>query len=69
MIELAKKQGQIERFILVSSLGVTRPFFFVTVLLNTIGNFVMKWKLIQENELRQSGLPYLIVRPGGKITH
>jgi len=47
-------------------MGVTRPFSFISLLLNTIGNYVMKWKLLQENELRKSGLPYLIVRPGGE---
>ncbi|KAL6061592.1 SDR family oxidoreductase [Balamuthia mandrillaris] len=69
LLEQVKKESteDFRCFVLISSLGVERPFFFVTMLLNVIGNMVMKWKLRGENELRSSGLPYLIVRPGGLV--
>lgn len=55
----------IEKFILISSFGVTRPWFPVTIILNAIVGMIMKWKLYGENELRESGIPYLIIRPPG----
>lgn len=61
----AAKQQNVEHFVLVSSLGVTSPWFFVSILLNTMLNMVMKWKLEGERCLRESGLTYTVVRPGG----
>jgi uncharacterized protein YbjT (DUF2867 family) len=57
---VAANAAKIEHFVLVSSIGVTdanHP-------LNRFRN-VMSWKLRGENELRDSGLSYTVIRPGG----
>lgn len=58
-VEAAKDAG-IDHFVLVSSLAVTHDDHP----LNKYGN-VLKWKLKGENHLRESGVPYTVVRPGG----
>lgn len=50
------------RFVLLSSLGVTRPERFPQ--LQQMGS-MMTYKLYGEETLRQCGCPYTIVRPGG----
>jgi uncharacterized protein YbjT (DUF2867 family) len=50
----------VERFVLVSSLAVTRPDHP----LNQYGR-ILDWKLKGEEALRGSGLVYTIIRPGG----
>lgn len=57
---LAARNASIGRVLLVSSLGVTHPDHP----LNNFGR-VLDWKLKGENVLRNSGLIYTIVRPGG----
>lgn len=59
LVEAAKDAG-VGRFLLVSSMAVTKPNHF----LNAFGQ-VLTWKLRGENYLRMSGVPYTIVRPGG----
>jgi len=59
LVDAAKGAG-VTRFLLVSSMSVTKPNHF----LNAFGQ-VLTWKLRGENVLRASGLPYTIVRPGG----
>ena len=59
LVDAAKNEG-VERFLLVSSMAVTKPNHF----LNAFGQ-VLTWKLRGENHLRASGVPYTIVRPGG----
>lgn len=49
-----------QRFVLVSSIGVTRPDHP----LNRFGN-VLQWKARGEEAVRTAGIPYTIVRPGG----
>jgi uncharacterized protein YbjT (DUF2867 family) len=56
------KAINVERFVLVSSIGVTQPDHP----LNKFGQ-VMAWKLKGEDVLRESGLTYTVVRPGGLI--
>jgi hypothetical protein len=51
-------------FVYVTSLYITRPKTFIAFLLNYMVNNVLGWKALSENKLRQSGLRYLIVRPG-----
>lgn len=51
---------QVERFILISSIAVTQPEHP----LNCFGK-LLTWKLKGEEHLRESGLDYVIVRPGG----
>jgi uncharacterized protein YbjT (DUF2867 family) len=56
----AAKCGGGERFVLVSSIGVTNPDHPI----NRFGQ-VMTWKLRGEDVLRASGMSYTVVRPGG----
>ena len=51
---------RVGHFVLVSSCAVTKPNHS----LNAFGN-VLSWKLRGENILRESGLVYTIIRPGG----
>lgn len=48
----------------MSSAYITRPYSFVSFILNFLINDVMAWKLKGENALRKSGLNYKIIRPG-----
>lgn len=56
----AAKIAGVDRFVLVSSIAVTKPDHP----LNAFGQ-VLTWKLRGEDSLRGSGLTYTIVRPGG----
>lgn len=59
LVDVAKASG-VEQFVLVSSLCVSNLFHP----LNLFG-FILVWKQWGENYLRQSGIPFTIVRPGG----
>ncbi len=59
LVDVCKTAG-IERLVLVSSLCVSNLFHP----LNLFG-LILVWKQWGENYLRQSGVPYTIVRPGG----
>lgn len=61
------KMYNIEKFILISSGLVTRPYNIITYYLNSKVDTVMHWKLIAENKLRESGLNYAILRPMGLL--
>ncbi len=56
----AAKEAGVKHFVLLSSMAVTHDEHP----LNQYGN-VLKWKLKGENHLRDSGLTYTVVRPGG----
>ncbi|MGB3586532.1 MAG: SDR family oxidoreductase [Tunicatimonas sp.] len=56
---MAAENHAVKQFILISSMGVTHPFFF----LNLFGR-VLTWKLKGENALRSTHLNYVIIRPG-----
>lgn len=62
LAEAAADAG-IKQFVLVSSSGVTQEDHF----LNKAFDNVLKWKLKGENALRESGVPYTVVRPGGLV--
>jgi len=55
----------VQQFVLVSSSGVTQEDHF----LNKVMNNVLKWKFKGEEALRESGVDYTIVRPGGLINN
>lgn len=55
----------LKRFLLVSACGIERKDKLPFSILNTFG--VLDAKLVGETALRQSGLPYTIVRPGRLI--
>ncbi len=59
LIDLAK-QKQIEHFVLVSSLCVSKFFHPLNLFW-----LVLYWKQQAENYLKESGLTYTIIRPGG----
>jgi uncharacterized protein YbjT (DUF2867 family) len=63
LVQAAPKS--LERFVLVSSCGVERQQVFPYSLLNSFG--VLAAKQQGENALRQSGLPFTILRPGRLI--
>lgn len=60
LVEAAKQTGTISRFVLVSSLCVSKLFHP----LNLFG-LILFWKRRGEEHLERSGLDYTIVRPGG----
>lgn len=62
---VATAPEDIERFVFVSSCGVLRKEQFPFNILNSFG--VLDAKLIGENALINSGLPYTIIRPGRLI--
>ena len=61
----ACKEKNVGKFILVSSMYVTRPETMVAFILNTIVGNCLGHKIQAENYIRGSGLNYAIVRPGG----
>lgn len=64
LITACKSQPNPPSVVLVSSIGVTRPWSgFMAVLTIMVGK-VLHWKLAGEDELRKSGLRYTIIRPG-----
>ncbi len=56
----ASRQQNVTRFVLISSIAVTRPEHPM----NRFGR-ILDWKLKGEHALRESGLEYAIIRPGG----
>jgi uncharacterized protein YbjT (DUF2867 family) len=56
----AARMAEVPRFILITSLAVTKPGHP----LNKLGD-VLTWKFRGEEVLRTSGLTYTIIRPGG----
>ena len=60
LVEAAKIAG-VTRIVQVSSMGVTQPDHF----LNKMFNGMLTWKLKGENSIRESGIAYTIIRPGG----
>lgn len=62
LVDAAKAAG-VQHFVLMSSIGAgnTDP----AVPLNKMFGMVLVWKGKGEDHLRQSGVPYTIVRPGG----
>ena len=63
-VEAAKETG-ISRIIYMSSIGAGGAENFSTVILNLVANKTMKWKSLGEDYIRNSGIDFTIVRPGG----
>jgi len=59
LVDVSKAAG-VKHLILLSSVGVTQPDHF----LNKMMHNVLQWKLKGEDYLRQSSIPYTIIRPG-----
>lgn len=64
LIDICKKNN-VDKFILISALGINRPYNPIVFLINQIGDYTFHWKTFGENYLRRSGIDYTIVRPGG----
>jgi nucleoside-diphosphate-sugar epimerase len=67
MKNIVSNMKHVKKIVYVTSMGVLTPTSFITLFLNTITNMTLKWKLEAENLLRTSGIPYLILRPGGLV--
>lgn len=63
-VEAAKETG-VSRIIYMSSIGAGGAENFSTVILNLVANKTMKWKSLGEDYIRNSGIDFTIVRPGG----
>ena len=61
----ADNQFMDKQIVYISTMYITRPYSFVAFFLNSLMSNVMGWKALAENLIRQSGINYLIVRPGG----
>jgi uncharacterized protein YbjT (DUF2867 family) len=59
----AAAAAELRQFVLVSSMGVTHEDH----VLNKMFNNILKWKFKGEEALRNSGVPYTIIRPGGLV--
>lgn len=66
IVAAAKKQGgSIKKIVNITSYGMEEPNWFMAGFLNNIGRDTMGWKLKAEMVLRESGIPYVGVRPSG----
>ena len=65
-VKAAKKTG-VKHIIYMSSIGAGGAENFSTVLLNLVLGKTMKWKSLGEEYIRNSGIKYTIVRPGGLV--
>eukprot|EP01102_Stenamoeba_stenopodia_P021997 TRINITY_DN9010_c0_g1_i1.p1 TRINITY_DN9010_c0_g1~~TRINITY_DN9010_c0_g1_i1.p1 ORF type:complete len:315 (+),score=35.37 TRINITY_DN9010_c0_g1_i1:143-1087(+) len=67
VVDTARDSGTCKRLVVVSSLAVTRPWFPIAIILNSLISTVLAYKLESERYIRESGLEYTIIRPGGLI--
>jgi hypothetical protein len=58
--------SQIERFVLITSTSVTKPFSFPCLIQNLFSNFIMYSFYQAENLIRNSGIKYLVIRPSSQ---
>jgi len=63
----AAREAGVRQFVLESSAGVGSGGGFVGLILNLISGDALKWKAKGEASLRESGVPFTIVRPGGLV--
>uniref|UniRef100_A0A7S3LV17 C-CAP/cofactor C-like domain-containing protein n=1 Tax=Palpitomonas bilix TaxID=652834 RepID=A0A7S3LV17_9EUKA len=61
----AAKEAGIEHIVYVTAVGVMRPFFFITILLNLMRWKIMTHKRTAEKIVMSSGIPCTVVRPTG----
>ncbi len=61
----AARAANVRQLVLVSSMGAGGGGGLVAWILNLIGGDILEWKAKGEAYLRESGVPYTIVRPGG----
>ena len=63
-VDAAKESG-VQHIIYMSSIGAGGAENFSTVLLNLVTDKAMKWKSLGEDYIRNSGINFTIIRPGG----
>lgn len=61
----AAREAGVRHLVLESSMGVGSGGGMLGMFLNLMSGDALKWKAKAEAHLRQSGVPYTIVRPGG----
>jgi uncharacterized protein YbjT (DUF2867 family) len=61
----AAKESSVQHIIYMSSIGAGGAENFSTVILNLVTDKAMKWKSLGEEYIRNSGINFTIVRPGG----
>ena len=61
----AARAAGVRQLVLESSMGVGSGGGFLGMMLNLLSGDALKWKARGEAHLRESGVPYTIVRPGG----
>ena len=67
LINFAKDNHNIKKFVLLSSTHVRRPYSLITLRINIMKNNMQWTKYLAEQCLRESGMKYLIIRPVGLI--
>ena len=63
-VDAAKESG-VKHIIYMSSIGAGGAENFSTVILNLVTGKAMKWKSLGEDYIRNSGIDFTIIRPGG----
>jgi uncharacterized protein YbjT (DUF2867 family) len=63
-VDAAKESG-VKHIIYMSSIGAGGAENFSTVILNLVTDKAMKWKSLGEDYIRNSGIDFTIIRPGG----
>ena len=63
-VDAAKDYG-VKHIIYMSSIGAGGAENFSTVILNLVTGKAMKWKSLGEDYIRNSGIDFTIIRPGG----
>ena len=61
----AAKESSVQHIIYMSSIGAGGAENFSAVILNLVTDKAMKWKSLGEEYIRNSGINFTIVRPGG----
>jgi len=65
IINLAKKEDTLKQIVLLGAALVTRPWHPLAAVVNTIAGMAPMNHLKQEKMIRESGYPYIVIRPVG----
>lgn len=60
---LEKQTTKVKKYVFISTWFSTRPYGYLSIILNLLRNNIFGWKALSENRIRQSNIPYMIVRP------
>jgi nucleoside-diphosphate-sugar epimerase len=67
VIKNCQKQKNIKKFVFISSLFMTRPYFAPAKYIQKVRPNALLYKSLLEIQIKHSGLNYLIIRPGKLI--